>query len=84
MKLGVILAIISVTLVTIWACIYISTIYQYNYVYHGMGEADNYYNYTKETKRSYIVGEIVTTTVLLILLTYFWFAIHQWASIADS
>ena len=82
MKLGVILAIISVTLVTIWACVYISTIYDYKYVYHGMGDAEDYWNYKKETKKSYIVAEIVYATAILILLTYFWFAIHQWASIA--
>ena len=82
MKLGVILAIITVTLATIWTCIYISAIYPYKDVYHGMGDADDYYNYTRESKKSYIISEIVIGVILLILLTYFWFATNTWAEIA--
>ena len=84
MKFGVILAIITVTFVTFWSCIYICAFYQYEFVYHGMGDADDYWNYKKETKRSFVIGEIIVAASLLILLTYFWFATHQWASIADS
>ena len=84
MKLGVILAMITVTLVTIWACVYICRIYKYDKVYHGMGEAEDYWNYTYENKRSYVLGEVIMATVSLILLSYFWFATNTWANIAEE
>ena len=84
LQLGIVFAIITVVLVTIWSIIYISSFYKYGSVYHGVGDADDQDNYKKETKKAYITNTIIIGLIMTSLLVYFWFACRSWAQIARS
>ena len=82
LKIGVLLAAVSIFLVTLWTVIYVSAYYHHSHVYQGIGDAEDTTNYKKETKSTFITTTILTGLIWLGLLIYFWFACNTWSSIA--
>ena len=78
LKIAIILAGVSVILITIWTAYYFNSMYKYKQVYTGMGDPDDYGNYQRQTKNSYVSGQIMVGIINLGLIVYFWIALDTW------
>jgi flagellar basal body-associated protein FliL len=77
------LAILALVLTSIWRMIYILAIYDEDEVYEG-GKPWAEDDYTKKSKKSYIVWDVIFTTVLLFLYGYFLYFVISNNSLYDK
>ena len=70
---AIILVQISNLLLLIWVVIYIGHIYDEPVIHKGIGDKDKKYNYSKQSKNSYILNTIFSFLLVAVLYIYFWF-----------
>ena len=83
LTIGVTLAIVSITLYAIWSIVYIFKFYKEDVVYEGWGDKHNPHNYTKISKKNYLIRELCTYISILAFLSYSLYSCHKWQNIAD-
>lgn len=74
----------QIVLSAIWDMIYISKIYKEKFWYDGYNEKENSENYLKQTKTEYVVTNIISDILQLIIATYFVMSMSQWASLGED
>ena len=84
LKWGCVLALVSIVLYTTWTCIYISHYYSEKNMYLGMGDPEDYGNYRYTSKKSYLIQEVIISSIWAGLFIYFIFACHTWEKMADN
>ena len=83
LKWACLMVIGSAILVVIWQACYISSLYEGRYVYMGMGDKDDRWNYTIESKRDYITNAVLWGITVIVLYTYFFFACLSWSQLVQ-
>ena len=82
--MAVLLAIFAVICYSVWEVVYLSTIYERDYIYHGMGDINSRYNYSRETKQSYLTLIIVLQLAAFSILVYSAVKVWTWAELGSS
>ena len=84
LKVGIMLAAVSVILYTFWSCFYILALYKRKEVYEGAGDTDNPENYKQISKKNYFIKEIVSNLFVFSFLVYSYVMFNIWQQIADD
>ena len=78
-----ILAILSVLIYFICTIVYFSSEYPEDKVYIGKDDKNNKANYSSQSKKSFIIIQVLIFVTLLIFLVYSTVASYRWAQLAD-
>ena len=81
LKWACLLVIISVLLFTIWSIVYFEKFYRYKYVYHGIGDPDEFTAYSRQTKKDYVIQTSILGAVYLGAFIYFFIVCWKWQEI---
>ena len=82
--IALILAIISIILFYTWTFVYILVFYKTEYVYEGMGDTEDKYNYRVMSKKNFLIKESLILSVTLGFLIYCLVAACQWRDLAND
>ena len=72
------LALLTVLAYYIWTVIYFNNQYKYESVYVGMGDKDDEDNYKKESKRTYVIIQVLVLITLSVILIISTVACYTW------
>ena len=78
LKIGIILAAISVILYTFWSCFYILALYKNKEVYEWACDTYNPDNYRQISKKNYFIKEIVSYLFVFCFLVYSYVMLNIW------
>ena len=84
LKVGCILATISIALLYLWTLIYFGKCYEYPVVYHGVGDKEDESNYTSYSKTQYLMETILIGLSLSVTFGYFILVADKWEILAEE